>query len=1228
MTEDEMIAAQQKDYERRHGPIEEVVEITGGDHAAIDAQVEELNALWGAMPNAQKGAIFDELDEQDRRETGDPLRGPTVQGADGNSIHGGQEGKGQQGGPREGSSGTVSAQEQAGREHAERAAELQDGVRRARAALDKATNDFNDRGQALFDENEGSTAPGLFSEDTRQNEQGDFARIAAPLRAKLKAAQDALEAHEAGKDEFVERRTKEIDAQTRTDSTPEEGGQVAPSKPEAPKGVGTDLDADASALNDFTPDEDPAPFQRPHDGQKKQEYTGKPSTDKILKALRELKPNLKVFIHETAEAYHNAIRNLRGTFAQVDMRPFEQVLAEAPKTLQEVADRMGMPVEQAAQLWASMPNSVLPEEAQRMILSWNVVGKSPYSDSYYSTDEKSWTHTPHGVYRISDHWNFRSRGAEHAQTTEHVQDGPFRLAQYDANTGKWTPQRSWAKAEQVYDTGEVLDATQKEFLARKEKEVADTLTLKPGDRVIVRYPANEHISLVGEVVGSETKAVLGPGYKVRVLRGNHHEGATGSTVFIAQRRVGKTVFTGTGAEDVKAQYDHVVSEHTLRDGRRSSKWRKGPAGDTSKLNERQWVTVRTQAFKQWFGNWELSQGQIKREREQERKRLELAAGPTQQVLGGSGVQGQVGAILPEAGGAAVPGSAGRAWRLDLQTFEPKTWFHGTHETIGAFEVGHASSKDHGWLGQGVYLTDDPRVASEYAKLKARTKAGGEGANVMPLFSAVQNPYFATLDEKDRIREEGPEASRKFTEDLKRKGYDGVVLAYPEGGYEMVAFAPWQVKSATGNVGSFLPHVNDINEQRNGVVASSWGVYDPSGDGAIHVNPNAPNVANTLFHEASHPIIAALAHSRPDLFQKFYNEAIKADGGKYERFGDLYKDKGPQVQQEEAIVQYVADILSAIANKEIPVSTRKDSLYQRVKEFIQDILAALGWDTRSIDLSKPDNVREMAGQIAKALEKGIKITGLSPSTSPVAMFAKEMGISVAEAQRQYDAVVAQYTNKDGSRKEGWMKNPNGTQTPLTETQWAQTQTPAFKNYFGDWMPRAAATPGRKARTLTEAREAAQSFVGKRLRNGDGRTATVSGTTLGKMTSGSAVVNSTNVRDHALAVANADQLFANAVLDHSHADKHGEPTVKGIHRYVAPMVTESGEVVAVKLTVKETTSEKQPNPLYTIETIEIGNPPSMLSRANPDGTGIRSQAGFSAKVNQLLAAAKGEDRAIAS
>lgn len=59
------------------------------------------------------------------------------------------------------------------------------------------------------------------------------------------------------------------------------------------------------------------------------------------------------------------------------------------------------------------------------------------------------------------------------------------------------------------------------------------------------------------------------------------------------------------------------------------------------------------------------------------------------------------------------------------------------------------------------------------------------------------------------------------------------------------------------------------------------------------------------------------------------------------------------------------------------------------------------------------------------------------------------VSAEEAQREYDEVVARYTNPDGTKKEGWLKAPNGKPTNLTERQWVQVRTPSFKKWFGDW-----------------------------------------------------------------------------------------------------------------------------------------------------------------------------------
>lgn len=56
---------------------------------------------------------------------------------------------------------------------------------------------------------------------------------------------------------------------------------------------------------------------------------------------------------------------------------------------------------------------------------------------------------------------------------------------------------------------------------------------------------------------------------------------------------------------------------------------------------------------------------------------------------------------------------------------------------------------------------------------------------------------------------------------------------------------------------------------------------------------------------------------------------------------------------------------------------------------------------------------------------------------------------AQAQREYDDVVAQYTNADGTKIPDWIKAPNGKPTNLTERQWTHVRSGGFKAWFGNW-----------------------------------------------------------------------------------------------------------------------------------------------------------------------------------
>jgi hypothetical protein len=123
---------------------------------------------------------------------------------------------------------------------------------------------------------------------------------------------------------------------------------------------------------------------------------------------------------------------------------------------------------------------------------------------------------------------------------------------------------------------------------------------------------------------------------------------------------------------------------------------------------------------------------------------------------------------------------------------PVTLYHGTADDVTQFDVDHPNRKDSGWLGTGVYLTDSTDMAEIYAMQKKRTGQAGE--NVMPLYARLENPYYATAEDKSRVRAGGRAAADQFTTDLQAQGYDGVIYQVAPDAKEIVVFDPAAVKS--------------------------------------------------------------------------------------------------------------------------------------------------------------------------------------------------------------------------------------------------------------------------------------------------------------------------------------------------------------------------------------------------------------------------------------------------
>jgi hypothetical protein len=182
-----------------------------------------------------------------------------------------------------------------------------------------------------------------------------------------------------------------------------------------------------------------------------------------------------------------------------------------------------------------------------------------------------------------------------------------------------------------------------------------------------------------------------------------------------------------------------------------------------------------------------------------------------------------------------------------------TYYHGTDVDIKEFDLNHPRRRDSGWLGTGVYLDTDPDIARTYADEKAfrslvqskgkeklkeeeiitdrgdslKTAEGKLiGANVIPVKIRLKNPFYASEKLKNAIAEieevEGAEVARKwidsFTEELKQKGHDGVIMSRGDGHQEVVVFDTSDVKSIFSKFNPKYKHSPKLSKASGGLVS--------------------------------------------------------------------------------------------------------------------------------------------------------------------------------------------------------------------------------------------------------------------------------------------------------------------------------------------------------------------------------------------------------------------------
>lgn len=187
---------------------------------------------------------------------------------------------------------------------------------------------------------------------------------------------------------------------------------------------------------------------------------------------------------------------------------------------------------------------------------------------------------------------------------------------------------------------------------------------------------------------------------------------------------------------------------------------KAPNGEPTNLTEKQWLTVRTQAFKNWFGDWEND---------------------------------------PE-----------HASKVVDENGEPKVVYHGTLESFTSFLEGGLSSRS----GGAIWFTDSRKTAEVY----------GYGGNVMAVFIKALNPRVINAKGKTHreVKSGQRQGTGEIASGLhwSRKKYDSLMFLNIKdyvsfGGEDIPAatsiavFEPAQIKSATDNRGTFDPASPDI-----------------------------------------------------------------------------------------------------------------------------------------------------------------------------------------------------------------------------------------------------------------------------------------------------------------------------------------------------------------------------------------------------------------------------------
>jgi len=346
--------------------------------------------------------------------------------------------------------------------------------------------------------------------------------------------------------------------------------------------------------------------------------------------------------------------------------------------------------------------------------------------------------------------------------------------------------------------------------------------------------------------------------------------------------------------------------------------------------------------------------------------------------------------------------------------------------------------------------------------------------VYPVYLAIRNPK--------RVWDAGDWGSwSEQIEQARQEGHDGLVYAnHIEGNGEdsWIAFRPEQIKSATGNRGTFDPANPDIRLARGGgtgmaqaevtriadAVRKAWsngpevvvveGMTDPRIPYAVRAEDarqrsgGAAGAPEGFFADGKVYIVASEIDSAADVVRVLFHEALGHYGlrGLYGNALNGVLDKVIEVRRAEVVAKMreyglpnTLDGRRTAAEEVLAGLAQTQPKLNIVRAAIAAIRSWLRRVFPNLRLSNDEIARDYLIPARAWVQSG------AGRPSGATAFSRGEG----GTPEQFRATERAY----GGR-EAWQRARDAGRTKLTYGQWVTVRTPAFKAWFGDWeAPRA-------------------------------------------------------------------------------------------------------------------------------------------------------------------------------